>query len=431
VGRPVLMRREPAVGGPVWGASDSSAEAAFVAMAVLVLIIVTFFVRGHWFGPAFGSVTYILPGVAAFLLAVFIISQLWRAGAVALPPAPYLLLALVSALNLTINGVFVTAHVREVALFAGEVGLNSIVFLVAYNLGRPGPHAVDRVLRLVQWAGILSTVILAGMLVSADSFSRLSFAATGVNHLGHALAILVMVSLYRALMEIRRSRYLHAAGSMIALLGALFFLILSGTRSAMAGLVLALLVLVWLRGRRREVVLLYPALAIASFALIVVFVRSDAFGRLLRRFDTDSIALGIGSRVEQWGEVISVSTTWSAAFGAPWLYEAIAVSPPVYPHNMLLSVGLYMGLLPLALILWILGTRLLRLYVHSRRARADLLSASLLGVLLIALMYASLSGLFTRVLTTVFLLGLVEGWLQYPKSSERPQLTGKREAATR
>jgi O-antigen ligase len=425
------MGRVPAVGGPVGAAADSFAENALVAMAVLVLIIVTFFVRGHWFGPAFGSVTYVLPGVATFLLTLFIISQLWRAGAVALPPAPYLLLALVSALNLTINGVFMASHLPELALFAAEVGLNSIVFLVAYNLGRPGRHAVDRVLHLVQWGGILSTVILAGMLVSADSFSRLSFAATGVNHLGHALAILVMVSLYRALVEIRRGRYLPAAGSMVALMGALFFLFLSGTRSAMAGLVLALLVLVWLRGRRREVVLLYPALALASFTLMVVFVRSDAFGRLLRRFDTDSIALGIGSRFEQWGEVVSVSTTWSAAFGAPWLYEAIAVTPPVYPHNMLLSVGLYMGVLPLALILWILVTRLVRLYVCSRRERADLLSASLLGVLLIALMYASLSGLFTRVLTVVFLLGLVEGWLQNPKGSEQPLLTGRSEVAAR
>lgn len=419
---------EAVIGMPAGKVVRPSIESASMALAALLLVIVTFFVRGQWFGSSFGSVTYVLPAISALLVSLFLMVQLWRLGAVALPPAPYLLLAIASAFNLSINAVFFLPHLREVAVFGAELALNGIVFLVAYNLGRPGAGAVDGILRLIQRAGVISGVILAALLLSTDSFTRLSFVATGVNHLGHALAIFAMVSLYRVLVEIRSGRHLRALASFGALVGALFFLFVSGTRSAMAGLAVALVVLVWLRGRRPELVVFYPLLLMAFIGLAVLFLQADAFGRLLTRFDVHSVSLGIGSRVAQWREVFAISTPWSVAFGAPWLYEAISAAPVVYPHNVLLSVGLYMGALPLALITWVIATRLIQLYRRSRRVRDDLLSAALLGVLLIALFYAFLSGSFTRIFTIVFLLGVVEAWLQSrPGAGEAGTVVGAEE----
>lgn len=396
-----------------------------VRVGALLLIIVIFFVRGQWFGTEFGSVSYVLPAATVLLLSLFLGRQLWRNGAVALPPAPHVVLALAAALNLTVNAMVFPRHLGDIALFAAEIALNGMVLLVAYNLGRSGGGAIDEVLKLIQLAGILSGGILVVMLVSSGTFARLSFAATGVNHLGHALAILALISFYRALSAIREGRLRSSLASSGALIGALFLLFLSGTRSAMAGLLIALGVLLWLRGRRREVVLFYPPLLTTILILAVVVTQSEAFGGLVRRFDVQSLAIGLASRVDQWQEVLAVSTPWSVLFGAPWLYEAIADLPPVYPHNFLLSVGLYMGIGPLLLITWILATRLVHLYRYSRRVRGELLSVALLGALLIAVFYSSLSGTFTRVFTITFLLGLVEAWRSVVKAA--PPDVGARE----
>lgn len=379
----------------------------------LVLIIVTFFFRGQWFGSGF-SATYLLPMLSIWLLAIFVLRQIWFNGSVALPPASYGLLAMATAINLIVNAAAGFDHIREIGLFAGELTLNALLLLVGYNLARGGSASVDGVLRLIVLAGAIAAGVLVWTLTSMEAFSRLAFAATAVNHLGHALAILAMVSLYLMLEEGRRGSAVGAVGAGLVVIAALALLVITSTRSAIAGFLIALALVLVLRGGRREALAFLLVVAVAAVVVGGVVVRSPHFAFIVQRFDVDQLVFGLGSRLVQWRAVLEGATAWSVAFGSPWLYEAIASERRFFPHNIALSIYLYMGIVPLLIVAYIAITRVVDLWVYSRRMPHDLLPVMLLAIFVIAITYASMSGEFTRIFTIVFILGMIEGWRNAP-----------------
>lgn len=249
---------------------------------------------------------------------------------------------------------------------------------------------------------------------------RMSGTATSPIEFGALLTILLPLGLHHALYGTTRSRLLRWSPA-AAMAGAL---VLSLSRSAYIGLVVALVVLLlgWPSRRR------WQLMGLCAAGVLVVAVVSPRLLRAVRSmFATAQEDPSISSRTDSYDVV------WQFFLNAPWFGRGPGTFLPKYRilDNNYLGLLINVGLVGLLAFVGLLLTAVVLLLVHRRRwareSSRDLALALVAGILAGAVSLAFFDGFaFPMTMGTLFLtLGLAGALVRVHREPPAESITGR------
>ena len=397
---------------------------------VALLILSAFFVRGMMSEKALNiqSITVsssYLSVVAALviLLSIFFRLAVKRARIPNIKCWPiYYLLVFFTLLSLFWNILFISPEkaLRFTVELLFCIGLIFIVYLYIRDL-----NAVSIVYRIIMViGGITALYTLIVFLPMQEQISRIYMVSKsaaylrigGYNHVAHALAIAAMISLVAFYCNRKKVSKIFNLIILALLLPTVF---LTGSRSASFGLTVSIIIFLFLIPGTRK--LWITILVLCLFMLPVAYLGVHRIAPNLNRYDLDFMTLGIGSRQHLMSNAIeqSLKSATSLLFGAGmYRYNAFgeidSTTTTLYPHNVVISMLVFVGLPAMLLFLtryFTIFKRLSRLILVVR-GNTDINSKFVINStffsLFIASMYALSNGRLTRTLTMWIIMGLAE-----------------------
>lgn len=315
--------------------------------------------------------------------------------------------------------------------------INQIVILfmtlVAASYSSIRRDVVSRILLAIELAGGLAAIY--GILqyfgwdpfLAAQTYNNTYNALRIPATFGHAMVFanflvpVVLIAGSSLLTESRAARqWLHG----VVLSTAITAIILAGTRSALLGLGVGALLMIYFRGKnltKKEALVLVTGSA-AFLLLIVLFAQSAAGQKFRIRIAQWSEDKKGGPRLLVWRDSLPLirGNNWAIGIGPEGFggefrklesAELARAYPDTYhesPHNLFLEVAVNQGLIGLLLLICLLSLAVFCGFRQARGGNADsrILVASLLGSV-VSLQFAPLA--FVNVLCLYLLLGLLLG----------------------
>lgn len=372
------------------------------------LIATVFFFRGEWLFASL-STSYLIPFFALISLAVSLVKLIFD-GHIMLPKNATIFFFFLWIISLLISIVFRSEG--GLIRFVLEVSLNITIYLACYYVICSRQVDLKMLQTVILWTGLPLVAVYIITMLDMDTIRRIKgFGA--VNHLGHSFAILGTISLYQ-LYNSRNKRSM-AAWSIIFLL---FFsvMILTGTRSAIAGFILAAGMLLASRGFM-PFIKYSLVITIMIGALVLILPQVKNVSLLSARFAPDQIVFNSGSlgkRMAIWHSTVEQITLKGFFVGLPDFYDA-AVDNVVdieyrNPHNLWLSLLFYNGVIVLICSLYALLRTIRKCWTLLPRSPGNRHDDMILvlSLFLITLVYASLSGQYTRIMTIFVFWGVID-----------------------
>lgn len=298
----------------------------------------------------------------------------------------------------------------QIIHFGAELFLNFALFLVVYVWSNELDY--HRLFDVILIAGIgFSILIFHIAFFELDAIRRVGNTElpVGVNHLSHALAVALMLGVCRILY---RDDHQYSSFLSVVLIGSA--MLLTGSRSGLAAILVAVVILAMIEGYRifKDIVLLgggLSLLVIVLFSVALEFTGGGGFDRLSISAIFTTLTGRLETQIQFLGKVFG--DPQSALIGIGMEHYRI-VSPDGIgdPHNLWVSFAVYVGVpaalafFSLHLFITILGFRTVA-YNHSNR---DLIVPLLLMVV-ITTVYSFFSGRMTRIFTIWIAMGLLLG----------------------
>jgi hypothetical protein len=396
--------------------SDQTSWAASIALFVLIALV--FFYRGTVLGGL--SISLLIPIVAIVTAGTLLLPPLWQTGRFPALPAAFAVLFVAWLASVLISAAL---HPHEAAMtyhFGIELLLNGLIFYVGLTLAR-GVNAIDRVFTFIVAASVPLGVAMLMLARQIAAVRRIGAAdahlGAAVDHLGHAFAIVALACVFKLLRGRDRPMSLPVRGGLIAaLVLSISAVLLSGSKAALAGILVFFFSLgvVGLLRERRFIVSLAVGLAGLGGLIAYVFLQSDGkFAPLASRFTPDNFMAAVSDRITAMRSAGRGVVPGDLILGMPWRYEPLNPDSPIrYPHNMLWSMWLHTGFVAFVGFGYILLSRLWRLASRAVGAQHGwFMPLVLLFMFLITILYGFTSGRLTRIMTIFFVLGLIDGYL--------------------
>jgi hypothetical protein len=301
--------------------------------------------------------------------------------------------------------------------FSLEILLNGLVYYLFFGALSLRLVDVHILLNFIKLSSVLLLPFIFIQFSELDSVRRIgthdSYLPVAIDHMGHALAISCMISLYCSDDEYRKKRYLRFILNIFLSIFLLFAAILSGSKAAILSLIL--FGCLWFVTHliyfvKHAHIAILCLLLLCSF-LFVVGGDTD-FSPLIERFEVESIWRGLQQRI------FTFNNSWQASsggigilLGESWRYDLInSIDPIPYPHNFFLSILLHSGLMPLIFFSIFIVNRLFvyfgRIWKSSDKELWTLFNGMVYGVLI----YVLTSGRITRVITIFVVFAIIEGY---------------------
>lgn len=387
----------------------------YVFILASILISVIFFLRGEWFGLNF-NFSHLIIIIATVLFLSFIVRNIIN-GYIVLPNLPISLLTVFFILNPLFSILVFQQELYPSVLIIFELLLNIVLYYVFYIIVSRGYLQVKSIfITLI----LVSTMISIYMIIEVsglDNFRRFVFFSTGANLLANSLSIVSFILLYWLF---KRSSLKYIILKIIILSINLIALVLTGSRSGLIAFMIASIIFIIginYKTNLRNTLIFFSFLFISIITMILFFDDSNSFHLLFSRFDLSNISLTETGRTSLWIQALSYVDSSNVFIGSPWLYEVYEIGS-IHPHNFFISILVFTGLIPLVLmIISLLRSNINLLFLKEISVQNRLFYFLLL---LIPILYASVSGHFTRIYTIFVILGIIDGiiWLNKNKKVE-------------
>ena len=401
---------------------------------VNVLMFVTaggvFFIRDDWPFGFNGSLLAIWGATAVCVIGVLRFSASARGVPIGASEATFFVWLASMALTVGISGL--TRGYPSASIFMWrEIVVIALIFsagFLAVKMFRVHPA------RLLAWCSVwvlVAAIPIIQHLVAADQVSRVKIAAS-VNYVSASFGAFAVFFAARIMLGSQTRAAVLI--SLLALLAAFTATAMGGTRSVVFGTVasaavgvLVGLTQVFIRIRSRPISLRSIALSIGAIGILsssfwLLHERLD-LGRLLDRFSGEAIAQSTEGRHELWASSMPVEAA-ALLMGVPETYPLYSPGS-VHPHNLVVSVVRFGGVVPLVVLLAFTGLLSAQLGWTLLQRSEPTLHVSVMTVALmltVIMAYALASGHFTRVWSLYFLLGFLCA-LVGPKSAGRVGLS--------
>ncbi len=370
---------------------------------------VVFFFRGKLYAEMDSSVTQSVPIllVALYVLLAFrpglLRRHLWHI------PKSVLMLWVVSVAATLFANLADPTQSKDSTQVCLEFTLSILVYIQTFIVARSGLISLPSLLNMLQLLGTIASIWIIQSAAGLMNVRRVYVDGTSVNHIGHALAIFTAISLGRLI----QSRGTTKNNSSVAIHGVLSMLglvavSLTGTRSAALGLCVALALLVWNRAIKIRSFLL---LLVAGMGIFLFFDNQERnFQSLRDRFTFDTISIGISARTELWESSFADTDFEHLMIGRP-SFSLHKSDNYDNPHNIFISMLRSFGIAAFLLFTFTIAHTLMQFPFLSgkRRVALSLDFVLLASSLCITIVYASVSGRLTRIITIFYLLGFTTG----------------------
>lgn len=380
----------------------------YLFILVSILITAVFFLRGPWFGLNFNFSTFIVI-IPIILILSFTLRQIIY-GQIILPNQAVILLTVSFVLNPLFSILLFQKDLLPSVLIILELILNITLYYIFFLIiSRRYLNIKSIFITLI----VVSTIISIYMIIEVSglsTFRRFVFFSTGVNLLANSISIVSFLLLYWLF---KKSSLINTTFKIIILSLNLIALILTGSRSSILAFLFASFIFIIgiiFKTNIRNIIVFFSFLIISIFSMILFFNDSNTFQLLFNRFNFSNLSLSETGRTSLWIQALSYVDAKNILIGSPWLYEVYEIGT-IHPHNFFISILVYTGIVPLVLMLFIFLRSAIKIITLKKMSIQNKLFYLLL--LLIPILYASVSGHFTRIYTIFVVLGIVDGvlWL--------------------
>jgi len=399
---------------------ENKSSSFFFTILIACIILWVFFLRGEIFEGF--SVTLLLPPLVMF---TFILICIRTVKIVAINKNLGLFFIAI-LINQYIN-LCLTQEYILIARFSLEILLNAMIYYVIFAVVSFNLVTTASLLRSIQLTSLILLPPIFLLVSQLDSVRRIgardAWLPIAVNHMGHALAIACMISLYFVIKSYEKKRYLSFFLNILltGVISAATFL--SGSKAAIFSVMLFVFLWAVMRFRFwfKRVLYILPFLALL-FVITFVTGSEGKFNPLINRLGIERIETGIQQRIDTFSNAWQARTSDSSVLlGESWRYEPInKINPIPYPHNFFLSILLYTGFLPLIFFSMFTLNRLfiyfLNMCVSSNSDLWVLFNSMVYSVLI----YALTSGRLTRIITIFLVFAIVEGYLRRKRNTHNP-----------
>lgn len=434
-----------------------------------IFITYVFFIRGNFFATdiPFSSIinnsTIIIPFSTVILILYYIIntSQYWfsnpqnhynRKFNVLKPPKSYFLLFLSILLSFFINFFITGKHEQESLIrFLLEIILNFLVIYIGYYSVRQ-ITSIEKIFTTIQISSLISIWAVWSITSKVEKVRRIGVnpdtetgLSVAVAQLGHALAIVAIISTFRILIYwFMRSKQNHNHNKILLILNIVMVFLsaigmfLTGSKGSLVGFLTYPMLLIVLNISRKKIwqyLLFYSGLTIFTLLVLIPFldfnIIEGKYGSLLRRYTLEGFTNGIESRLDVFQATFdSIGNMNYLIFGKMWGYQPISndlSNHIIYPHNIFLSILLHLGILPLISFAFIIFRIIYEFFLNQYKlnklknnknltAKDQLITynwlvyVTIFAIFLVAFIHVLKGGRLTRVITIFFILGLLEGY---------------------
>lgn len=375
----------------------------FIYLFCIPLIAMVFFFRGDWFGIDL-SLTIFIPLLSFLLLFILLFRDFVISNKIFLPPINMILLIFFFIMNPLIGILLFQQSTNINISFFFELMLNISLYYIFYQLIAQNYLKVRYLFILLV---IFSTYISSKAFIEVyklDSLRRFNQLETGVNLLGHSLSIATIIIFYWILNN--KNTRLH-----LLLLFSLFIVnftsvLLTGSRSSLLILLIGFVLIGFNYIKRINFINILLSIITIVIIMVVFYLiaKNPSFQGLVSRWDIQGVIYS--SRIDIWLKSLDYMTVQNLLVGDPSLYNLYNFNN-IHPHNIFLSLLLYTGIIPtiifmLVIIVWVYK-------INKLVNKSNLTKSLYIAILIAPLLYASLSGELTRIMTIFVIGGIIEG----------------------
>ena len=393
-------------------------------------VVMIFFIRGNALEGTLPSITVLIGPVFTlwFLAAHFRHRQRDYLHISKISPL-YGALFVVVVINIMLNAIWHAEYLGLIAQFAVEMAFSLFLVYAIFSHAKI-PGTITSIFSFIQIGAWFVAVPIFMMASRMQAVRRIGAGADAdyilplaVNHIGHAMSIACMISVYRATTSwqthhgiVNRRFVIHVICSVLTFTA----MILTGSKAALLGFLLfAALLLTTFRRVRAKQLIVISIIALVAGSAIFVHSESGKYDALKDRFSQERLAAAFDDRAESYSRALENVRAQDMLFGMPWRYSLLNNTDGIpYPHNILLSFLLHLGVLPALLLLLIILRNYARLAAIVINRSNQLLAVTMLAIYSMVVQYMMGGGRITRVMTIFVVFGIVERYLSAHRSRE-------------
>lgn len=384
-----------------------------VIFILAAILSVVFFYRGNEFTSF--SLTLVVPlGVIVCVYIILILKsvinlRVYTGGGI------YILFFLLIIVNSLLEGVF--GGGKRSLEFIIEIILNWSLLIVFLSFLRGGVITSTHVIKIIILCSLPLSLHIIYKSTTLEAVRRIGSdveTLAAVNHAGHSLAISAIFATYIFIVKIYNNKSLFNSSIYLTVIFInTFALILTMSRGSIVGFligesILLMWVLRWAERSTRWAIFL--TIVTASGGLLYWVLSSARYGGLASRLAYESLSRGLESRMTVAFSALSSLDSISLLIGQPSRYSPVNdVNPILYPHNVMISILVHCGILPLLLFVWISVSRFVRLYKKIKgKVWEKMENLSILASVMPVITYSFTSGRLTRIMTIFVIISLIE-----------------------
>lgn len=393
-------------------------------LGVFVLITLTFFVRGEVFESF--SISKLLPISLLFVIVCLFVFILLKRKKLLKFQFLFGSFIFISLLILLVNSIFFLSHINTTIKFLLELLMNFFVFYSIYLIVYYRFISLNSMLWMILISSIFAIVPVFFIASELETIRRIgttdAYLPIAINHLGHSLAIVSIIAFYFLQKYITEHKYIKFLISTILFASALLATFLTGSKAAFGGVIFYFLI-VGIIYFNKNFFKLISLSVLSIFTIFLVYIQNPAkYNSLVHRFSLERIELGFAQRTNVAKKAIEdLKSENGFLLGEPYHYQLLTEDPEnaiLYPHNIILSVMLHLGIIPMILFLLFIINRT---YIYLKQLYTSRAYKNIWimfnGIWITLLMYSLTSGRLTRIITIFLIIGMIEGWRKYEKNN--------------
>jgi len=385
------------MGSPI-GKIYNRINSIIIAIVSYLLLINVFLLRGEWL-EKYINFSKAVP-ILIVLQLLFILVEVLRRQRMPVPPMGFTIYLLLVWFN-TLFGIFVYRQPLLPAIYVPlEITMNILLMYIFYYAVKKGMIETKKIFAFYVFAAAIISIMMIIRYFQMPTFRRFKEFGTSVNFLSNSLSIAMVMVVYNLIVQrlVKGSIIRDIALLSIISMG----LFLTGSRSGVLSFAIGLIVILFDKNKfsMKKMVILVISIAVIILA-INYFLIDEKMKMLLERYTLTFIRES--GRLELWVESFNGITASSLFLGRPWLYEVYGIGS-VHPHNYFISLIRYTGVFPCIIFIY----EIMKLY-FGKKAMVIENKRLYVSLLLVILVYASVSGNFTRIMTMFIIIGMIKG----------------------
>jgi len=307
-----------------------------------------------------------------------------------------------------------------ISRFLLEIILNGLIFYTVFLVVAQGLFRVETLLEVIRAVTIILSIPIYYLAFSLESVRRIgaadAYLPMAVNHMGHALAVGCMISIYFIIRSYRNNSFLSCIKNIFISIILLVATVLTGSKAAVLSMLIYLF-LCFSVGNRFYVRTTFFYVVIFFLSAMVPDSEIGKYSSLKQRFELERFAIGAEQRKVTYMNALESVSDESIILGESWRYEPINTKEPIpYPHNFFLSILLHTGILPFIFFTLFIGSRLIFYFYKMYKSKEKETWILFNSMMYLMLIYVLTSGRITRVMTIFVVLGIIEGYLRRNRS---------------